>query len=171
MNRNVRFREADLGRVSMKLRWSLGERRIEKGYSPIVWSWIFIDTSVNFDIYHRVFRRRLGVDSSFASGVCEDDDYVHAKRNDEDEPQNSGRPENGKASHSVVWMKQQTMTVWLFCLWLLQTIELSANAARGRLNSKILKTLPQPPKNTARTLMIQRIACYSRVGGYKSASN
>ena len=43
--------------------------KTKKGYSPIVWSWIFIDTSVNFDVCHRVFRRRLGVDSSFTSGV------------------------------------------------------------------------------------------------------
>ena len=27
--------------------------------------------------------------------------YVHAKRNDEDEPQNSGRPQTGKAWHMV----------------------------------------------------------------------
>ena len=50
-------------------RWSFGERRTEKGYLPMVWSRIFIDTSVNFDVYHRVFGRRLGVDSSFTSGV------------------------------------------------------------------------------------------------------
>ena len=50
-------------------RWSFDERRTKKGYSPIVWSCIFIDTSVNFDVYHRVIRRRLGVDSSFTSGV------------------------------------------------------------------------------------------------------
>ena len=51
-------------------RWSFGERRTKKGYSPIVWNWIFMDTSVNFDVYHRVFGRRLGVDSSFTSGAC-----------------------------------------------------------------------------------------------------
>ena len=50
-------------------RWGFRERRTKKGYSPIVWSCIFIDTSVNFDVYHRVIRRRLGVDSSFTSGV------------------------------------------------------------------------------------------------------
>ena len=34
--------------------------------------------------------------------ACKDDDYVHAKRNDKGVPQNSGRPESGKASHGVV---------------------------------------------------------------------
>jgi len=34
--------------------------------------------------------------------ACKDDDYVHAKRNDKDVPQNSRRPRNAKASHSVV---------------------------------------------------------------------
>jgi len=32
-----------------------------------------------------------------------------------------------------------------------------------------LKTQPQPPKDTVRTLKIQRAACYSRVSGYLSA--
>ena len=30
---------------------------------------IFIDKSVNFDVFHCLIRRRLGVDSSFTSGV------------------------------------------------------------------------------------------------------
>ncbi|ACO68212.1 predicted protein [Micromonas commoda] len=34
--------------------------------------------------------------------ACEDDDYVHAKRNDKDVPQNSRRPKTRKASHSFV---------------------------------------------------------------------
>ena len=35
--------------------------------------------------------------------ACEDDDYVHAKRNDKDVPRNSRTPKNGKPpSHSVV---------------------------------------------------------------------
>ena len=34
--------------------------------------------------------------------ACEDNDYVHAKRNDKDAPQNSRRFRNGKASHGVV---------------------------------------------------------------------
>ena len=34
--------------------------------------------------------------------ACEDDNYVHAKRNDKDVPQNSCHPQNGKASHGVV---------------------------------------------------------------------
>ena len=33
---------------------------------------------------------------------CEDDDYMHAKRNDKDGPQNSRRRKSQKASHSVV---------------------------------------------------------------------
>ena len=32
-----------------------------------------------------------------------------------------------------------------------------------------LKTQPQPPKDTTRTLKTQRTACYSRVSGYMSA--
>ena len=69
-------RESDLGRVidglsiAMKFRWSFGERRTKKGYLTMFWSWIFFDTLVNFDVYHRLIRRRLGVDSSFTSGVC-----------------------------------------------------------------------------------------------------
>ena len=55
--------------VSSFNRWSFGERRTKKGFLAMVWSWIFIDTSVNCDVYHRVFRRRRGVDSSFTSGV------------------------------------------------------------------------------------------------------
>lgn len=46
------LRAAGLGRVSSFNRWSFGERRTKKGHSPIVWSWIFIDTFVNFDVYH-----------------------------------------------------------------------------------------------------------------------
>ena len=34
--------------------------------------------------------------------ACEEDDYVHAKRNDKAVPLNSRRPKNGKASHVVV---------------------------------------------------------------------
>ena len=34
--------------------------------------------------------------------ACEDDDYVHAKRNDKDAPLNGRRPKTGKASHNVV---------------------------------------------------------------------
>ena len=34
--------------------------------------------------------------------ACMDDDYVHAKRNDEVVPLNSRRRKNGKASHRVV---------------------------------------------------------------------
>ena len=34
--------------------------------------------------------------------ACEDDDCVHAKRNDKDVPQNSGRPKTRKASHIFV---------------------------------------------------------------------
>ena len=71
----------------------------------MIWSWIFIDTSVNFDVYHRVFRRRLGQFFVHKWHACGDDDYVHAKRNDEDEPQNSGRPQTGKAWHIVVSQK------------------------------------------------------------------
>jgi hypothetical protein len=37
------------------------------------------------------------------------------------------------------------------------------------LKLKTLKNLPQPPKDTVRTLKIQRGACYSRVSGYMSA--
>ena len=33
---------------------------------------------------------------------CEDDDYMHAKRNDKDGPQNSRRRKSQKASHSFV---------------------------------------------------------------------
>ena len=33
---------------------------------------------------------------------CEDDDYVHAKRNDKDVPQSSRRRKTRKASHSFV---------------------------------------------------------------------
>ena len=50
---------------SIKLRW----KRTKKGYLTMVWSWIFIDISVNFGVYQRLIRRRLGVDSSFTSGV------------------------------------------------------------------------------------------------------
>ena len=50
-------------------RRSFGERRTKKGYLTMVWSWIFIDTSVNFDVYHRLIRRCLGVDVSITSGV------------------------------------------------------------------------------------------------------
>ena len=34
--------------------------------------------------------------------ACEDDDYMHAKRDDNDVPRNSRSPKNGKPSHSVV---------------------------------------------------------------------
>ena len=37
------------------------------------------------------------------------------------------------------------------------------------LKLKTLKSLPQPLKDTVRTLKIQRGACYSRVSGYMSA--
>ena len=51
-------------------RWSFGERRTnKKGYLPMVWSRIFIDTTVNFDVYHRLIGRCLGARSSFKSGV------------------------------------------------------------------------------------------------------
>ena len=39
---------------------------------------------------------------------CEDDDYVHAKRNDNDVPQNSRRPKTRKASHSFVSLQKVT---------------------------------------------------------------
>ena len=42
-------------------------------------------------------------------------------------------------------------------------------AASGLFELQTLKTQPQPPKDTARTLKIQRAACYSRVSGYMSA--
>ena len=46
----------------------------------------------------------------------------------------------------------------------------SGRRAASRLfKLQTLKTQPQPPKNTARTLKIQRAACYSRVSGYVSA--
>ena len=37
--------------------------------------------------------------------ACEEDDYVHAKRNDKAVPLNSRRPKNGKASCIVVSQK------------------------------------------------------------------
>ena len=39
---------------------------------------------------------------------CEDDDYVHAKRNDKDVSQNSRRPKTRKASHSFVSLQKVT---------------------------------------------------------------
>ena len=46
----------------------------------------------------------------------------------------------------------------------------SGRRAASRLfNLKTLKAQPQPPKDTARTLKIQRAACYSHVSGYVSA--
>ena len=39
---------------------------------------------------------------------CEDDDYVHAKRNDKDVPQNSRRRKTQKASPSFVSLKLVT---------------------------------------------------------------
>ena len=57
----------------------------------MVWSWIFIDASVNFDLYHRLIKRRLGVDHVHKWRVSKDDDHVHAKRNDKNVPQNSRR--------------------------------------------------------------------------------
>ena len=46
----------------------------------------------------------------------------------------------------------------------------SGRRAASRLfKLQTLKTQPQPPKNTARTLKIQRAACYSRVSGYVNA--
>ena len=65
--RNVRF-----GRLIWdESRWSFGEASVKDvcGYLFVVWSWIFIDTSVNFDVYHRLIGRRLGVVFSFTSGV------------------------------------------------------------------------------------------------------
>ena len=41
-------------------------------------------------------------DDDDATDVDEDDDFVHAKRNENDVPQNSGRPRTRKASHNVV---------------------------------------------------------------------
>ena len=122
-------READLGRVSMKLRWSLGERRIEKGYLFMVWSWIFIDTSVNFDVYHRLIGRRLGVHSSFTSGV------MWGRRLRACQAQRQGRPAEQSSSKG----HGRRRTVLLVCnkvtsndrtvvsSRLLQMIELSAN--------------------------------------------
>ena len=51
-------------------RWSFGERRTKKGYLAMVWSWTFIDISVNFGVYQRLIRRRFGVNTPFTSGVC-----------------------------------------------------------------------------------------------------
>jgi len=48
---------------SMELRWN-------EVFLGTVWSWTFTDTSVNFDIHYRVFRRRLGVVSSITGVVC-----------------------------------------------------------------------------------------------------
>ena len=45
----------------------------------------------------------------------------------------------------------------------------SRRAASRLLKLKTLKTQPQSPKDTARTLKIQRAACYSRVSGSMSA--
>ena len=42
---------------------------LRRATNPQLEGQIFIDASVNFDVYHRLIRRRLGVDSSFTSGV------------------------------------------------------------------------------------------------------
>ena len=132
LNRNVGSREADLGRVILSksvVRWSFGERRTKKGFLAMVWSWIFIDTSVNFDVYHRLIRRRLFFVHKWR--MCEDDDYGHAKRNDKDVPQNSRRRRTRKASHSVVcqqWNNNKRRPYGCFVYdFYLQMIELSIN--------------------------------------------
>ena len=59
---------------------------------------------------------------------CEDDDYVHAKRNDNDVPQNNRCRKTQKASHSFFSLQLKTKddrTVVLSRL--LQMIELSTN--------------------------------------------
>ena len=135
MNRNVRFREADLGRVSMKLRWSLGKRRIEKGYLSMVWTWIFIDTSVNFDVYHRLTRRRLGVDFSFTSGVrvrttttCTPSATIRTSRRTI-VVQRHGRRRTVLSVCNKVTNDDRTV----FSLWFLQTIELSTNQKTNKM--------------------------------------
>ena len=66
-------READLGRVRIVIFKSADRWTSVKDTRRATFAWfeaIFIDTSVNFDVFHRLIRRRLGVDSSFTSGVC-----------------------------------------------------------------------------------------------------
>ena len=50
------------GYRSMELRWN-------EVFLGTVWSWTFTDTSVNFDVHYRVFRRQLGVVLSFTCVV------------------------------------------------------------------------------------------------------
>ena len=61
--------------------------------------------------------------------ACEDGDYVRAKRNDKDVPQNSCRPKKGKASRSVVSLQwPYGWLVYDLCKWL------SSRPNRRRIN-------------------------------------
>ena len=55
--------------VSSLIDGASAKEGLRRATNPQLEGQIFIDASVNFDVYHRLIRRRLGVDSSFTSGV------------------------------------------------------------------------------------------------------
>ena len=53
-------------------RWSFGERKTKKGFLAMHGFKLNFHRCIGqLDVFHRLIRRRLGVDSSFTSGVCE----------------------------------------------------------------------------------------------------
>ena len=101
-------READLGRVSM----SFGEASVKDALRKATYLWF----EAEFSSIHRSTSTSITASSedALASTLrlqvasCEDDDYVHAKRNDKDVPQSSRRRKTRKASPSFVSLQLST---------------------------------------------------------------